>query len=321
MCGIVGLHLKNPDVQPRLGEFRGIRRILIVRCRVSKHCPLCLKPSRNRHPQTDNRHCRPHCLRHTRRDYLITPERSKRPNGACTCRTPRPSCGERAESDGVRFFFAMFVDMHGKPCAKMIPIEAVDVLTGGGAGFAGFAAGPMGQSPADPDMIAVPGPGLLHARAVAAGAGRAAVRHPRRGRALAVHPAADPEADAGEGPRARPGLQRRLRGGVLPRPAPRRRRRGAGRPARHRRGALLRRQGPDPDVRPPDHGVEVHEPARLGELRQRPRGRERPVRAELRLRRRADQRRPAHLLPLHGPHAGAQTRAWRPPSCPSRSGT
>src|SRR5580658_527749 len=62
----------------------------------------------------------------------------------------------RAESDGVEFFFAMFVDMHGKPCAKMIPVEAVDVLTGGGAGFAGFAAGPMGQSPADPDMIAVP---------------------------------------------------------------------------------------------------------------------------------------------------------------------
>jgi glutamine synthetase len=64
----------------------------------------------------------------------------------------------RAESDGVEFFFAMFVDMHGKPCAKMIPVEAVDVLADGGAGFAGFAAGPMGQSPADPDMIAVPDP-------------------------------------------------------------------------------------------------------------------------------------------------------------------
>src|SRR5258708_28348909 len=62
----------------------------------------------------------------------------------------------RAESDGVEFFFAMFVDMHGKPCAKMIPVEALDVLVGGGAGFAGFAAGPMGQSPADPDMIAGP---------------------------------------------------------------------------------------------------------------------------------------------------------------------
>ena len=64
----------------------------------------------------------------------------------------------KAEEDGVEFFFAMFVDMHGKPCAKMIPVEAIDVLTGGGAGFAGFAAGPMGQTPADPDLIAVPDP-------------------------------------------------------------------------------------------------------------------------------------------------------------------
>lgn len=62
----------------------------------------------------------------------------------------------RAEADGIEFFFAMFVDMHGRPCAKMVPINALDVLLGGGAGFAGFAAGPMGQSPADPDMIAVP---------------------------------------------------------------------------------------------------------------------------------------------------------------------
>src|SRR6201987_3114470 len=65
---------------------------------------------------------------------------------------------ERAESDGGRFFFAMFLDIRGKPAAKRIPVEAVDVLTGGGGGFAGFAAGPMGQSPADPDMIAVPDP-------------------------------------------------------------------------------------------------------------------------------------------------------------------
>src|ERR1700760_356950 len=65
---------------------------------------------------------------------------------------------ERAESDGVRFFFAMFVDMHGKPCAKMIPVEAVDVLTGGVGGVRGSPAGRRGQSPADPDMIAVPDP-------------------------------------------------------------------------------------------------------------------------------------------------------------------
>lgn len=64
----------------------------------------------------------------------------------------------QAKEDGVKFFFAMFVDLHGKPCAKMVPIEALDVLTGGGAGFAGFAAGHMGQTPADPDLIAVPDP-------------------------------------------------------------------------------------------------------------------------------------------------------------------
>ncbi len=62
----------------------------------------------------------------------------------------------RAEADGVEFFFAMFVDMHGRPCAKMVPVEALAIMLGGGSGFAGFAAGPMGQSPADPDMIAVP---------------------------------------------------------------------------------------------------------------------------------------------------------------------
>jgi len=65
---------------------------------------------------------------------------------------------ERARQDGIEFFFAMFVDMHGKPCAKMIPIEAFEQMMHGGAGFAGFAAGPMGQTPADPDLVAVPDP-------------------------------------------------------------------------------------------------------------------------------------------------------------------
>ncbi len=72
---------------------------------------------------------------------------------------PRNDLKERAREDGIEFFFAMFVDMHGKPCAKLIPASSFDdVLMGGGAGFAGFAAGPMGQSPADPDMIAMPDP-------------------------------------------------------------------------------------------------------------------------------------------------------------------
>jgi glutamine synthetase len=64
----------------------------------------------------------------------------------------------RAEEDGIEFFLAMFVDLHGKPCAKAVPISSFDLLMDGGAGFAGFAVGDIGQSPADPDISAVPDP-------------------------------------------------------------------------------------------------------------------------------------------------------------------
>jgi glutamine synthetase len=60
------------------------------------------------------------------------------------------------KADGIEFLFAMFVDLHGKPCAKLVPVSALDEMLNGGAGFAGYAAGPMGQTPADPDLIAVP---------------------------------------------------------------------------------------------------------------------------------------------------------------------
>ncbi len=60
------------------------------------------------------------------------------------------------DRDGVEFLFAMFVDMHGKPCAKMVPVSAIEGLMADGAGFAGFAAGPMGQKPSSPDLLAMP---------------------------------------------------------------------------------------------------------------------------------------------------------------------
>ncbi|MQA03219.1 MAG: type III glutamate--ammonia ligase [Streptosporangiales bacterium] len=65
---------------------------------------------------------------------------------------------KQAEKDGIEFFLAMFVDMHGKPCAKAVPASAVDQLFENGAGFAGFAVGDIGQSPADPDLAAMPDP-------------------------------------------------------------------------------------------------------------------------------------------------------------------
>jgi glutamine synthetase len=60
------------------------------------------------------------------------------------------------ERDGVEFLFAMFVDLNGKPCAKLVPTSAIDGLLSDGAGFAGFAAGPMGQTPSSPDLLAMP---------------------------------------------------------------------------------------------------------------------------------------------------------------------
>ena len=58
--------------------------------------------------------------------------------------------------EGIEFLFAQFVDMHGKPSAKLVPAHHLDDLLSDGAGFAGFAAGDIGQTPDSPDMIAMP---------------------------------------------------------------------------------------------------------------------------------------------------------------------
>jgi glutamine synthetase len=63
--------------------------------------------------------------------------------------------------NGIEFLFAQFVDMHGKPSAKLVPAHHLDDLLTEGAGFAGFAAGDIGQGPDDPDMIAMPDPTTL----------------------------------------------------------------------------------------------------------------------------------------------------------------
>ena len=63
---------------------------------------------------------------------------------------------KRAKAEGIEFFLAQFVEMNGKPNAKLMPVQAIDDLLEEGAGFAGFAAGPIGQTPASPDMLAVP---------------------------------------------------------------------------------------------------------------------------------------------------------------------
>src|SRR5438477_6931095 len=61
-----------------------------------------------------------------------------------------------SEERGVEFYFAQFVDMYGRPSAKLVPAACLDDLVSEGAGFAGFAAGEIGQLPSDPDIAAIP---------------------------------------------------------------------------------------------------------------------------------------------------------------------
>src|SRR6202048_5200018 len=71
---------------------------------------------------------------------------------------PYPSLAEHARASDTTFILALFVTLTGKPCAKLVPVEAVDMLENDGVGFAGYAAGSMGQVPKDPDLIAIPDP-------------------------------------------------------------------------------------------------------------------------------------------------------------------
>ena len=63
---------------------------------------------------------------------------------------------ELAAQSGTKFILALFVDLRGKPCAKLVPVEAVELLATEGVGFAGYAVGAMGQEPKDPDLMAIP---------------------------------------------------------------------------------------------------------------------------------------------------------------------
>ncbi len=60
------------------------------------------------------------------------------------------------QEKGIEFFLCSFVEMSGVPKAKLVPAQHLQDMAEGSAGFAGFAAGNMGQGPHDPDMIAIP---------------------------------------------------------------------------------------------------------------------------------------------------------------------
>jgi glutamine synthetase len=73
-----------------------------------------------------------------------------------TAPASREDVERHIRENDVEFIFAQFVDMHGKPNAKLVPARHLDGLLEDGAGFAGFAAGAIGQNPNDPDIAAIP---------------------------------------------------------------------------------------------------------------------------------------------------------------------
>ncbi len=60
------------------------------------------------------------------------------------------------KKNGIDFFLCSFVEMNGMPKAKVVPTTHLEDMAEEGAGFAGFAAGNMGQGPHDPDMANIP---------------------------------------------------------------------------------------------------------------------------------------------------------------------
>jgi glutamine synthetase len=70
--------------------------------------------------------------------------------------TPTAHLAALAAESETDFLLALFVDLRGKPCAKLVPVEAVEQLATEGVGFAGYAVGAMGQEPKDPDLMAIP---------------------------------------------------------------------------------------------------------------------------------------------------------------------
>ena len=60
------------------------------------------------------------------------------------------------DEKGIEFFLCSFVEMSGASKAKVVPATHLEEMAREGAGFAGFAAGEMGQGPHSPDMLAIP---------------------------------------------------------------------------------------------------------------------------------------------------------------------
>ena len=60
---------------------------------------------------------------------------------------------QQMKTDGVEYILAQFIDIHGSPKVKMVPVAHFDDIIDEGAGFAGAAVWGMGQGPHSHDML------------------------------------------------------------------------------------------------------------------------------------------------------------------------
>ena len=215
------------------------------------------------------------------------------------------------KDDGIEFLFANFVDMHARPSAKLIPAEELEGLFTDGAGFAGLRRRRHRPATQRPRHDRHARRRLVHEAALEAERRLVRLERHGRGRGMAVLPAHDPAPPDGALRGDGLPVQDRLRARVLPAAADGGRRHRDRRQARHPRASLLRHPRADPELRLRLRGDQERQLARLGAVRHRPRGRQRPVRAELRPVRPADKQRSRRLLPLHGGGDGAGARPDR----------
>jgi glutamine synthetase len=59
------------------------------------------------------------------------------------------------------YYLAQFVDIHGRPKAKLVPARHRDMIFGAGAGFAGFAIAGMGMGPEGREFMAIGDPAAI----------------------------------------------------------------------------------------------------------------------------------------------------------------
>ena len=64
--------------------------------------------------------------------------------------------GSPVSEKDIEFFLCSFVELAGVPKAKVVPATHREEMQLEGAGFAGFAAGDLNQGPHDPDVVCIP---------------------------------------------------------------------------------------------------------------------------------------------------------------------